>query len=295
MIFASFIRKPEDVHEIRECLVKHDEKLGEEIMIISKIENQEGMAKFDNILRVTDGVMVARGDLGIEIPVQKVFMAQKMMCAKCNMVAKPVIVATQMLESMTKNPRPTRAEASDAANAVLDGADCVMLSGETAKGRYPVETVQMMDSICREAEGAINRFQYYAEIRQSLPSPLPTEEVVANSAVMASFEQKAGAIIVLTNSGTTARLVSKFRPACPIIAVMGSSSARQRRQLELSANVFGVWYDDSKGKLDADARVRKGLEFGRKQGWLSDGTYVVCVHADTMGKGHANLVRILQS
>jgi len=293
LVFASFIRKVDDVRAVRKVLVDADPKIGRRIMIIAKIENHEGVRNFDAILKEADGVMVARGDLGIEIAAEKVFLAQKMMISKCNVVGKPVIVATQMLESMIKNPRPTRAEVSDVANAVLDGSDCVMLSGEVAKGKYPVQSVSMMARVSREAETARNLYPYFQSMLASLPKPYAPAESVAASAVQAAFDQHAAAMIVLTNSGTTARLVAKFRPQCPIIAVVGNKCIHTARQLRITAGVYSITYDDSKGKASVEQRAQIGLAFGRKMQWIHEGQFVVAVHADATGLGYANQMKII--
>ncbi|KAL6006832.1 hypothetical protein ACLOJK_032328 [Asimina triloba] len=184
------------------------------------VENQEGVINFDDILRETDAFMVARGDLGMEIPVEKIFLAQKMMIYKCNLAGKPVVTATQMLESMIKSPRPTRAEATDVANAVLDGTDCVMLSGESAAGAYPESAVKVMARICIEAESSLDYGAIFKERMRSAPMPMSPLESLASSAVRTANKAKATLIVVLTRGGTTAKLVAKYRPAVPILSVV---------------------------------------------------------------------------
>nr|VWO94341.1 Pyruvate kinase (EC [Ganoderma boninense] len=294
MIFASFIRRAEDVREIRRVLGPD----GANIKIIVKIENEQGVVNFDEILHETDGVMVARGDLGIEIPASQVFLAQKMMIAKCNTAGKPVIVATQMLESMTYNPRPTRAEVSDVANAVMDGADCVMLSGETAKGSYPIQSVVlMMAETCLLAEGAVCYPALYDELRNTTSRPTETVETVALAAVAAASEQNASAIIVLSTSGNTARLISKYRPSVPIITV--TRNQQTARQIHLHRGCYPFWYPEPRGieahqwQTDVDNRIRFGLRNALALNIVKAGTAVVAVQGWKGGLGHTNTLRIL--
>jgi len=294
MVFASFIRRAEDVLAIREVLGEE----GKDIQIISKIENQQGVNNFDEILKVTDGVMVARGDLGIEIPAEKVFIAQKMMIAKCNLAGKPGICATQMLESMTYNPRPTRAEVSDVGNAVLDGADCVMLSGETAKGNYPEAAVTMMHQTCLLAETAISYVSLFNELRSLTKRPTETNETCAIAAVNASLEQEASAIVVLSTSGKTARLCSKYRPTCPVLMVTRNSAAARRAHLY--RGVYPFHYPEDKPDFsvvvwqeDVDKRLRWGIEQGKALGLLKEGNVVVAVQGWKGGLGHTNTLRIV--
>eukprot|EP00050_Salpingoeca_kvevrii_P005881 m.286160 g.286160 ORF g.286160 m.286160 type:complete len:515 (+) comp11527_c0_seq1:4239-5783(+) len=292
MVFASFIRKRQDVLDIRAALGEE----GANVLIISKIENHQGIQNFDEILEVSDGIMVARGDLGIEIPLEKVFLAQKMMIAKCNLAGKPVICATQMLESMTKNPRPTRAETSDVANAVLDGADCVMLSGETAKGKYPVESVGIMASICAEAEGAIFYRNLRESLRQLVPVPHTNTETTAIAAVDASISQNAKAIICLTTSGNTARLLSKWRPRCPIVAV--TRNEQTSRQLQLHRGVHPLFYNQDRSDggwlQDVEDRIRWAMRFSSDHLKLTHGDAIIVVHGWQSGPGSTNTMRVFE-
>lgn len=228
-VAASFIRKRSDVVEIREHLKAHG---GENIQIISKIENQEGLNNFDEILEASDGIMVARGDLGVEIPVEEVIFAQKMMIEKCVRARKVVITATQMLDSMIKNPRPTRAEAGDVANAILDGTDAVMLSGESAKRKYPLEAVGIMATICERTDRVMkSRLDYNNDSRK-----LRITEAVCRGAVETAEKLEAPLIVVATQGGKSARAVRKYFPDATILAL--TTNETTARQLVLSKGVI---------------------------------------------------------
>ncbi|KAG7193910.1 Pyruvate kinase [Scheffersomyces spartinae] len=292
MIFASFIRTGNDIKEIRKVLGED----GKAIKIIAKIENQQGVNNFDDILKETDGVMVARGDLGIEIPASQVFVVQKQLIAKCNLAGKPVICATQMLESMTYNPRPTRAEISDVGNAILDGSDCVMLSGETAKGLYPAEAVAIMHNTVITAEKAIPYSALFNQIRALIPRPTPTSETCAMAAVSASYEQGAGAIVVLSTSGDTARLVSKYKPQVPVLMV--TRNQKSARASHLSRGVYPFIYEKpavENWQEDVENRLRWAVAEALELGIIKKGDAIISIQGWTRGSGHSNTVRVLQA
>ena len=241
-VAASFIRKADDVREVREFL---DANGGKDIKIISKIENQEGLDNFDEILELSDGIMVARGDLGVEIPVEEVPFAQKMMIEKCNLAGKVVITATQMLDSMIKNPRPTRAEATDVTNAILDGTDAIMLSGETAKGRYPVEAVTVMRKIAEKTDPAV---KFDIEIEEGMS----ITEAMASGVVDASEALNAKVIVTGTASGKSAMAIRRLFPEAYILAI--TNCEKTFNQMALVRGVI-PYLDKTATKLDEFYRL----------------------------------------
>merc|ERR1711990_1327566 len=291
MVFASFIRDAAGVREIRKVLGD----AGKEILIISKIENQQGVNNIDEIIAESDGIMVARGDMGIEIPPEKVFITQKQIIAKCNQAGKPVICATQMLESMVKKPRPTRAEGSDVANAVLDGSDCVMLSGETAKGDFPIQCIRTTAALSREAEAALWNQRFFEDLMRTEQHILrDATAAAAIAAVQASYSTRASAIIGLTTTGKTAHLASKYRAHCPFLAV--TRSAQAARQMRLYRGVVPLYYSEPRmddWSADVDERIQYCVDFGKKNGFIKSGDPVICITGWRKGAGSSNTVRIL--
>lgn len=281
-IAASFVRKASDVQEIRELLEKNN---ASHIQIISKIENQQGVDNLDEILEASDGLMVARGDLGVEIPAEDVPLAQKLMIQKCNVAGKPVITATQMLDSMQRNPRPTRAEASDVANAILDGTDAIMLSGETAAGKYPVESVLTMSRIAEKAESALNHHEIF--MKQQTAQETTVTEAISQSVAISALDLNAKAIISSTVTGHTARVVSKYRPKAPIIAV--TTQERTMRQLSL---VWGVTPVFGQVASSTDELLETAIKGGKDSGLVQTGDLVVITAGIPLGRsGSTNLVK----
>lgn len=299
LIAASFVRKGADIDYIRSILGAK----GHYIKIISKVENHEGVSNFDDILRKSDAIMVARGDLGMEIPTEKIFLAQKLMIQKCNLAGKPVVTATQMLESMTKSPRPTRAEATDVANAVLDGTDCVMLSGETAAGSYPIQAVQVMTSICREAEASIDYHSLFKAIMKRTPLPMTPLESLASSAVRTASKVGASLVVVLTRGGATARLVAKYRPTVPILTVVvpvlttdnltwQCSSEAPARQCLMSRGLVPILAEGSARASDSDTTdeiLHAALDHAKDMKYCQRGDCVVALHRI----GNASVIKLV--
>ncbi|MDR0266863.1 pyruvate kinase [Paenibacillus sp.] len=284
-IAASFVRKASDVKEIRDLLEKHN---AGHIKIISKIENQQGVDNLDEILEASDGLMVARGDLGVEIPAEEVPLVQKRMIEKCNVAGKPVITATQMLDSMQRNPRPTRAEASDVANAIFDGTDAIMLSGETAAGKYPVESVLTMSRIAERAESALNYRDIF--LKQRIAQETTVTEAISQSVAISALDLNAKAIITSTESGLTARVVSKYRPQAPIIAV--TTKETTLRQLALS---WGVTTVQGKTATSTDEMFEHSMKGSMETGLVQPGDLVVITAGVPLGQsGSTNLVKVSQ-
>ncbi|MBA8898092.1 pyruvate kinase [Clostridium saccharobutylicum] len=282
MIAASFIRKAADVEAIREVLNTHG---GERILICSKIENQEGVDNIDSILEVSDLIMVARGDLGVEIPIENVPAVQKMIIRKCNAAGKPVVTATQMLDSMIRNPRPTRAEVSDVANAILDGTNAIMLSGESANGTYPVEAVSTMAKIAEETE---KQLEYKVAISAAKSHTPAISGVISRAASNAANELNANAVITSTQTGATAKRISQCRPECPIIAVTPDEVVA--RQLAFSWGVYPV----VASKMEStDEMLEKSVEIAKANDYVKSGDTVILAAGVPVDQvGATNLLKV---
>jgi len=289
-IAASFVQSRADVKAIREVLGLR----GRSIQIISKIENQEGIQNIDEIIDESDGVMVARGDMGMEIDIEKVGLVQKMIIRKCNLAGKPVITATQMLDSMERCPRPTRAEATDVLNAVLDGTDAVMLSGECANGKFPEESVGMLRRICEQAEGVTDYKSLFLLNRLSVLSLAPNNQVssveaMCSSAVKETVDADCQLIVALTETGYTARTVAKYRPAVPILAITASPTTV--RQLGVVRGVVPMLTASFNG---TDSVISKALKQAVAAGMVKSGDSIVAVHGTGEGvAGNSNLMKVM--
>ncbi|GLC61308.1 hypothetical protein PLESTB_001741900 [Pleodorina starrii] len=280
-VAASFVQSQQDVLFIRSVL---DDAGGTNVKIISKIENAEGLRNFDEILEVTDGVMVARGDLGMEIPVEKVPLAQKMLITKANIAGKFVICATQMMESMITNPVPTRAEMTDVANAVWDGADAVMLSGESANGAYPAQAVETMARIARSAEVGVNVYQSFDYIRKFTPKPVGPIEAICSTLAKNAVDIRPGMIVVFSEGGKVARLLAKYRPCAPVLVVTSNPSVAR-----YCAALFGCHpkllsmpIRDVTGMQQA---VAEAMAFGVERGLCVAGKEVIVLISNMVARG----------
>lgn len=282
-IAASFVRSAKDVLEIRKLL---DDNGGKNINIISKIENAEGVKHIDDIIYVSDGIMVARGDMGVEIPGEEVPVIQKMIIRKVYNAGKQVITATQMLDSMMKNPRPTRAETTDVANAIYDGTSAIMLSGETAAGLYPIESVQTMVRIAERTEEDINYRHRFFQIERRANNNVT--DAVCHATCTTAIDLNASAVVTVTKSGTSARNISKYRPVCPIIA--GTTSDKVCRQLNMSWGVVPVHLEE---KNEIFELFDHAVEAAKDSGLLKSGETVVVTAGVPLGvSGNTNMIKV---
>ncbi|MGB5199347.1 MAG: pyruvate kinase [Sedimenticolaceae bacterium] len=282
-IAASFVQSDEDILRMRDILAERNV----EIPIIAKIENRTGMANLEAIVDAADGVMVARGDLGVELPLAEVPGAQKRIIRTTVSRGKPVITATQMLASMEHNPKPTRAEASDVANAILDGSSAVMLSGETAVGKYPVRAVETMHTLSLRAEADLAEYGYLQTITLH-PAHVVTE-AIGQAAVRMADQIGAAAIFSLTETGRTARLVSKHRPGCPILAITRSTAVTRR--LCMNWGVLPIQYV---GDQTDEEKVGFGIERAKALGYLRSGDIVVATAGQSERAGGTNVIRVIE-
>ncbi len=282
-VAASFTRSAEDILDVRKLFSAEGRT---NVCIIAKIENMQGVQNIDEILRVSDGIMVARGDLGVEIPLEQVPVIQKMLIHKAYSSGKQVITATQMLDSMMKNPRPTRAEAADVANAIYDGTSAIMLSGETAAGLYPVESVRTMARIAMCAERDIN---YRKRFKEREPDPTPdVTNAISHATCTSAHDLGAAAILTVTKGGRTARMISKYRPSCPIICCTTDETVC--RQLNLSWGVIPLVIEEA---TNTDELFERAVEAGEKAGLLHDGELVVMTAGVPLGvSGTTNLMKV---
>jgi len=281
-VALSFVRKPEDIGTVKSALAERSAS----IPVIAKIERPEALTCFDDILDIADGVMVARGDLALELSPEEVPLLQKRIIAQANQRGKPVITATQMLESMTRNPSPTRAEASDVANAVLDGTDAVMLSAETSTGSYPVKAVQVMDRIIRQTEK--EALTPRPTLDSTTPTLLSTSEAVCEAAVSLSKLVRAHAIVVFTESGHTAMLLAHHRPTVPILALTPSSAVT--RQLALVWGLVSFVFPQID---DTDERINAAQDQLKNRGLIIEGQLMVIVTGERLGHSlGTNLIKV---
>ena len=282
-IAASFVRNAQDVLDIRKILEDHN---GTDIKIISKIENMQGVQNIDEIIRVSDGIMVARGDMGVEIPFEDVPVLQKMIIKKVYEAGKVVITATQMLDSMMKNPRPTRAEATDVANAIYDGTSAIMLSGETAAGAFPVEVVRTMDLIARTTEDDIDYKGMHSASRTKKNADIAN--AIAHATVTTAHDLDAAAILTVTMSGVTAREISKYRPCCPIISC--TVSERVQRQMNLSWGVYPMLVDEV---ANTDALFDSSIHAALRSDMVNKGDIVVITAGAPVGVSNTtNMMKV---